>query len=232
MKARKYFLSILSPLLLMMFTQATSAHMLFTYESSVMNWMGEKAYYQDGTPIGMDFLAPYTFQFDVTLITPDIHFDLDEMEMVAMEFDNPIVNISSYSLFHTISIERSRFWVEAYKYEGKIYTDWMLTFDISDNTSHDDMSLQASIMSRGNSDLMSLHVDNFRYTRTMIDVVVDVDAEFYGEYWGEYTNEYSDEHPNFGRFLGKHISVPEPLSPILLLLGLTGIFAARKISKP
>ena len=226
MKTKQYFLSTLSSLLLLVAAQGSSAHILFTYQTAEMTWMGEKAQLQDGTPIGMDFLYPYTFQFDISFITPDLDFDLEEMEVMYETFDNPVVSVSPSGMFQSFTVERSSFQIEAYKYEGNIYPEWLLTFDLIDNNSPDGLSLQASITSRGNWDYMTLSVDNFHYSRPMIDVVVDIDAEFYGEFNGQHPDEYPGGIP---RLFAKQISVPEPLTPALLLTGLLGLFAARKI---
>ncbi len=196
MKTKKYLLSIISALFLFIFTQGASAHMLFTYETAEMKWIGETARLQDGTLLGLDYFWNDTFKLDVTFITPDINFDLDEMEVEVMEFDNPVVDVSVSNWFNTVSVERSWFWVEAYKVEGEIYTDWRLTFDIVDNSLPNGTALSASITSHNYSDYMTLSLDNYLYSRRGFEALIYVDAEFWGEYEGRDSNEY----PGFGRF--------------------------------
>jgi hypothetical protein len=224
MKTKKYFLSTLSALLLTVVTQTAAAHMLFTYQTAKMNWISEKTYDYDGTQVYLDFFRGNEFQFDVSFITPDLNFDLDEGEVRTMQFDNPIVSVSPYAPFITLSIERSSFAIEAYKHEGTTYTDWSLIFDIINDDLNYDAVITASINSRGNWDYMSVHLEDYHYLRGTHEYILDSDAEFAGEYYGEYPNEV----PGLPRFSMKHISVPEPLSPVLLLLGLAGIFATRK----
>lgn len=226
MNAKNYFLSSLSVLLLSVVTQNASAHLVFHYQTAEMNWLNETSNIQgESTISGSDYLMFQTFQFDVTFITPDLDFDLDELEIITMEFDNPVVSVSSTGFFQPTSIERSNFKFDAYNIEGIIYTDWMLTFDIIDDSLPNNTALSASVTSRGFWDYMTLHVDTFHYRRKDFEVILDIDAEFEGEYSGEYSTEY----PHFGRLSVSEVSVPEPLSPLLILSGLVAVFSIRKM---
>lgn len=226
MKTKKYLLSTLSALFLLAFAQTASAHILFNYSTSEMNWASEKSYHQDGSSFGMDILWGTKFQFDVSFITPDLDFDLEEMEVRAWQFENPVISVSPSYPFETIDIGSSSFWLEAFKIDGNIYTEWWLTFDIV-GTNVVNGKVSASIDSRGQWDYMALHVEDIHYTRYPFDGILDIDAKYEGEYNGEYSSEY----PYFGRLFAKHVSVPEPLTPALLLTGLLGIFITRKIKK-
>lgn len=224
MNVKKYFLSTLSTLFLFAIAQGASAHILFNYSTAEMNWINEKSYRQDGSSFDMDILWGNKFQFDVSFITPDLSFDLEDAELRAWQFENPVISVSPSYPFETIDIGNSSFWLEAFKVDGNIYTDWLLTFDIiGSNVVNGKVS--ASVESRGQWDYMALHVEDLHYTRYPIDVILDIDAEYAGGYNGEYSSEY----PYLGRLFPTHVSVPEPLTPILFLAGLIGIFAARKI---
>jgi len=226
MKITKYLLSTLSAFFLFAFTQGASAHMLFTYQSSEMKWITEKSYSSDGVLLGIDALWYNSFQFDITLITPDLDLNLDELEVRTMQFDNPIVSVSPSGLFRSPIVERSNFWLEAYKIDGHVYTDWTLTFDITDGNLPSGTLMTAAVTARGNWDYMTLDIDNFFYSRTGFTDFIDIDAEFAGEFQGQHPDEYPG---GVHRLFGKHISVPEPLTPALLLTGLLGIFTARKL---
>jgi hypothetical protein len=225
MKRFNYFSYALSTLILMAFTQSVSAHILFSYKTAEMDWISEKTYSQDGTPVNIDFLWDYTFQFDVSFVTPDLDFHLEEMETKSIQVDNPVLSVSTSAPFQTISIENSIFLIEAFKVEGNIYKNWYLTFDILDSNLSNDTVMSASIYSSDSWDYMKLRVEDLHYSRANFNAIIDINAEFLGEYNGEYSNEY----PDLGRLIAKYIAVPEPSPPALILLGLASIFAVRKM---
>lgn len=226
MKAKRYFLSAISALLLLTFVQSASAHMLLTYETAVMKWTGEKSQLQDGTPLYLDLYSGETFQFEISFALPDIDFDsMNELEVIERRINNVATNVRSSGVFETNTIVHSTFWFLAYKFEGKIYSEWQSIVDFVNNDLPNGTTARAFIYSGGNTDSMGLVVDNLHYSRSGFDAVIDLEAGFYGDYQGEYPNDI----PEFPRFFVKHVSVPEPLTPALLLTGLLGIFAARKI---
>jgi len=201
--------------------------MLFTYETAEMKWTGEKSSLQDGTPLYLDLMASDTFQFEISFIIPDIDFDaMNELEVIDRRINDVATNVRSSGVFENNIIEHSTFWFLAYKYEGYIYTEWNLMVDIANNNLPNGTTARALIMSSGDTDSAGVIVDNLHYKRLDYEEVIDIEAGFYGEYHGEYPNEV----PGFPRFSMTYISVPEPLSPMLLLLGLTGIFVARKVT--
>lgn len=226
MKARKYLLSTLAALLPLTFVQSASAHMLLTYETAVMKWTGEKSSLQDGTPLYLDLYSDTTFQFEIDFAIPDIDFNsMSELEVIDRRINNVATNVRSSGIFETNTLVHSTFWFSAYKYEGQIYTEWELIVDFVNNGLPNGATARAFIYSGGNTDSVGLIVDNLHYSRSGYDAVIDIEAGFYGDYQGEYPNEI----PGLPRFSVKHVSVPEPLTPALLLTGLLGIFAARAI---
>lgn len=226
MKANKLFLSALSTVTLMVITQAPAAHMLFTYESSVMDFYNEDSYSQDGTPLDLNLHFHSKFQYSATFIIPDVVFDLEEAETQTVVFDNPVVSFSSSGVFPSTSVARSSFLIEANNHEGLIIKRWELMLDIVDNNLPNVKSLTASIRSTSEQDVMTLDLDDLHYTRQPYSQIVDVSTRFYGEFWEPHPHEYPG---GLSRLVGMPVSVPEPLSPVLLLSGLVGIFAVRKM---
>lgn len=226
MKAKKHFLPAISALLLLTFVQSASAHMLLTYETAVMQWVGERSSMQDGTPLYLDLYSGETFQFEISFVIPDIDFDsMGELEVIERRFNNAATNIRSSGFFEKNAIENSTLWFLVYKYEEHIYAEWELIVNFANNNLPNGTTARAYIYSVGDTDSMGLIVDNLHYSRSGFDAIIDIEAGFNGDYQGEYPNDL----PGLPRFSVKHISVPEPLTPALLLTGLLGIFAARKI---
>jgi hypothetical protein len=229
MKATKYFVTYLPALLFIMFSQGAAAHMLFNYKTAEMQFYSEEAYQtENGNPAYVPIFENQTFQADISFLTPDIVFDLEEMEVVTFEFNNPVTSVITSGVFENAKIEGSHFWLEAWKIDGEIYTDWHLLINIRNNNLPNGTSAFAILSSRGNWDYFDLVLSNYLYTRDMFEARLEVMAFFAGEHQGEYPNDL----PGLPRFSVTHVSVPEPLTPALLLLGMVGIFVARKISTP
>ena len=226
MKANKYQLSTLSAMFLLIFTQGAAAHMLFNYKTAEMQFQREESYQtENGNPAHISLFDAQTFQFDVSFVTPDIDLDLEEMEVATFSFENPVTSVLGSGLFENIESIHSHLYLEAWKADGEIYTDWSLTFDFMNDNLPDGTVAFAYLSSHNKWDYMTILLHNYLYTRDMSEVRLEVQADFSGEYQGEYANDL----PGLGRFSMEHVSVPEPLTPALLLTGLIGIFAVRKI---
>lgn len=226
MKAKKYLLTAISAMLLLTFVQSASAHMLFNYKTAEMQFYREEAYQtENGNPAYVPIFENQTFQADISFLTPDINFDLQEMEVKTFEFFDTVTSVITSGIFENGEVTGSYFWLEAWKIDGDIYTDWQLAFNITSNNLPNGTSAIAILTSRGNWDYFDISVHNYLYTRDMFETRLEVMAFFGGEYQGESSNDL----PGLPRFSVKHISVPEPLTPALLLTGLIGILAARKI---
>ncbi len=105
-----------------------------------------------------------------------------------------------------------------------------------DDSFPSDMERRASVRI-DSADYMILHQENYAYRRCAsgyppewnmfcFNYVLDSTVEFRGD---GHTYLPLDQYPGgLYRLYGEPLSVPEPLSPFLLLTGLAGIFFARR----
>ena len=242
MKAEMYFFSIILPLLLIPFSQsASAAYIKYTYQTPIMSVTSERSYNDDGHIPPRELFGSATEQLDIAMILPEIEFELqalEEMEVFYKVYDNPVVSITGSTFFKTMTIDSSRFRFEAWKVDGEIYQDWWLSFAITDSNYPDDMERRASISATGSSNYMTLYQDNY-YARGCAgqyppewemgcwDGVYDSVVEFQGEY---ISPPESESPGGIYRMSGQRISVSEPLTPILLLTGLAGLFFSRRLT--
>lgn len=223
MRTEKNFLSCLSALIFIIFSQSASAHMLFNYKTAEMQFQTEEAYQtENGNPAHINLMTNQTFQFDVSFVTPDLDLDLEEMEVVTFGFENAVTSVTASGLFENSKIEGSHLWLEVWKVDGELHTDWNLTLSIMSDNLPEGAVAYAYLTSENHWDYLHILLGNYLY---MHQVRLDVQAQFSGEYQGEYPNDT----PGLGRFSMNHVSAPEPLTPALFLFGMAGIFAARKV---
>lgn len=205
---------------------AASAHYKINYESSDLIWQSED-YRLDGDDYisGGDFFSSQTIDFDVELIIPE--FEFPDVAPVLYTFDDVVVGIHTSNLFVSPVVTNSRFELELTQ-QNVLVPLWSLSFDVVDNQSsgHNgtssgrysatgsiDWDASGSGNSSGWADFV-YYLDNWVYTRHDMEWILDSEVHFTTE-----TNRLTIEK----------VSVPEPLSPVLLLLSLASIFAARKM---
>ena len=239
MKTERYFLSIILPLLLIPFAQSASAALVkYTYQTPIMNLTSERSYDDDGLQPARELFSGATEQFDIELILPEIDFELEEMEVFYKVYDNPVVSIIGSTFFNTITIDSSQFIFEVWKVDGEIYQDWWLSFAITGNNYPNGMERRASFRSTGSSSNMTLYQDNYfargcagqyppEWEMGCWEGVYDSVVEFEGYYDSPPDGEYPG---GIYRMSGQRISVSEPLTPILLLTGLFGLFFSRRLT--
>src|SRR5688572_24509691 len=131
MRTTKYFLSVLSVLLLIVMAPTAAAH-IFTYKTSTMEWIGEKSSLEDGTPVQWGLVANETFQFDISLTIPDYDFNsMNDGDVITARINDLVTDVKSSGLFEKNTIVHSTFGFLAYKYDGHISTDWDLIIDVT-----------------------------------------------------------------------------------------------------
>lgn len=238
MKAERVFISIMLPLLLLSFAHtASAAYMKYTYQTPIMNVTSEQSYDDDGIMPGRELFWGVTQQLDIAMILPEIEYELQEMEVFYQVYDNPIVSITGSNYFNNITIDNSSFIFEVWKVDGQIYQDWWLTFDITDSNFPNDMERRVSFRSTISSSYMTLYQDNY-YARGCAgqyppewqmgcwEGVFDSVVEFEGYHDTPLEPEYPG---GIYRLFGERISVSEPLTPLLFLTGLAGLFFSRRL---
>lgn len=234
MKTEKYLCSILLTLLSLLFASITSAsYIKYTYQTPIMDVIKDQSYFEDGIPVGLDLFWEKQIQLDVAFIIPELNFNLDEGKVLYKQFGNPVTSVSASDFFHSITINHSRFIIEAYKIDGEIFQDWRLTFDITDSNFPNNMERRSSVELSGSTDYMKFYQDDYLYQKPYWNgsgyswdkYLIDTEVEFQGEYAGEILDEYPG---GIYRLFGSRIPVPEPTSPLLLLAGLGGMFFIRR----
>lgn len=203
-----------------------SAHYKINFESSDLTWQSEEYRVDnDDYVYGGDFFSYQTIDFDVELIIPE--FEFPDVEPVLYTFDDVVVGIHTSNLFASPVVTNSRFELELTQ-QNVLVPLWSLSFDVVDNQSPENNgtssgrysatgSIEWDASGSGNSNgwaNFEYHLDNWVYTRHDMEWELDSEVHFTTE-----TNRLTIEK----------VSVPEPLSSALLLLGLAGIFAARKM---
>jgi len=230
MKVSYFFHSIFAKYSFLIFCAVwasnASAYYKINYESADLTWQSEEYRLDnDDYAYGGDFFFYETINFDVELIIPE--FEFPDVEPVLLTFDDVVVDINTSNLFASPVVTNSRFELELTP-GNVLYPWWNLTFDVVDNqnptngiTSSGTYSATGSIewnadgsgTGSGYADFM-YHLDNWVYQRHDMVWVLDSEVHFVAD-----TSSLTIEK----------ISIPEPLSPVLLLLGLAGIFATRKM---
>ncbi len=249
MEIQRYFLSILFPLrsvsllavplLSLLFAQsASAAYMKYTYQTPIMNLISEQSYDDEGFPPGRDLFWNATEQFTITMILPEIKYELEEMEGFYKVFSSPVISVTGSNFFNVINIDSSTFILEAWKEDGVIYHNWWLSFFVSDTNYPGDMERRASFTSTGSLNSMILYQDNY-YARGCAgqyppewqmgcwEGVFDSVVEFEGDYMDLPGGEYPG---GIYWMSGYKISVSEPLTPMLFLTGLAGLFMSRRLA--
>lgn len=238
MKIERLFLSLIITLLSLLFTQAASAgYMKYTYQTSIMYSTSEQTYDKDGHSPPVEFFWNTEEQFNVEFIIPELDYELEEMEVFYKVFENPVVSVTSANFFGNATITSSSFALEAWKVEGQIYQDWSLLIDIADTSFPGNTERRASLSLHGAWDNMTLYQDNYYTKRCSGHYPPEWEMGCWEgtydsivEFQGENTSVPLDEYPGgIIRLFGERLSVPEPLSPLLLLTGLAGMFFSRRI---
>ncbi|PUA30207.1 MAG: hypothetical protein B0W54_06760 [Cellvibrio sp. 79] len=238
MKIERYFLSVMITLLSLLFTQAASAgYMKYTYQTPVMYATGEQSYDEDGNSPSMEFFWKAEEQFNVEFIIPELDYELEEMEVFYKVFEDPVISVTSANFFRNATITSSSFALEAWKVEGFIIQSWSLSIDIADSSFPNNMERRASLSLNGGWDHMTFYQDNFYIKRCAGQYPPEWEMGCWSgtydsvvEFRGEDTSFPLDEYPGgIFRLFGERVSVPEPLSPLLLLTGVVGIFFSRRI---
>lgn len=238
MKTERYFLSIIITLLSLLFTQAASAgYMKYTYQTSLMHATNEQSYDADGNSPAIDLFWNAEEQFNVEFIIPELDYELEEMEVFYQVYENPVVSVTAANFFSNVTINSSHFRLEAWKVDGQLYQDWWLSIDITDSSFPGDMKRRASLSSSNGWDDMTLYQDNYYIKRCSGHYPPEWEMGCWEgtydsvvEFRGEDTSVPLDEYPGgIFRLFGERVSVPEPLSPMLLLTGLVGILFSRRI---
>jgi hypothetical protein len=238
MKFERYFSSIVITLLSLLFTQAASAgYMKYTYQTSIMHATSERTYDKDGYSPPAEFFWNAEEQFNVEFIIPELDYELEEMEVFYKVFENPVVSVTSANFFRNATITSSSFALEAWKIDGYIIQSWSLSIDIADNSFPNNVERRASLSLNGGWDYMTLYQDNYYIKRCSGHYPPEWEMGCWSgtydsivEFQGEDTRLPLDEYPGgIFRLFGERVSVPEPLSPMLLLTGMAGILFSRRI---
>lgn len=230
MKVPYFFHSIFAKYFVVIFFAAwastASAYYKINYQSADLTWQSEEYRLDnDDYAYGGDFFFYETINFDVELIIPE--FEFPNVEPVLLTFDDVVVDINTSNLFASPVVTNSRFELELTP-GNVLYPWWSLTFDVVDSQNPGNGAISSGTYSAagslewnadgsgtgsGYADFM-YHLDNWVYQRHDMVWVLDSEVHFVAD-----TNSLTIEK----------MSVPEPLSPVLLLLGLAGIFATRKM---
>lgn len=238
MKTERYFLSIIITLLSLLFAQAASAgYMKYTYQTSLLHATNEQSYDADGNSPAIDLFWNAEEQFNVEFIIPELEFELEEFEVFYQVFENPVVSVTAANFFNTVIINSSHFRLEVWKVDGQLYQDWWLSIDITDSSFPGDMERRAFLSSNNGWDNMTLYQDNYYIKRCAGQYPPEWEMGCWEgtydsvvEFQGEDASVPLDEYPGgIFRLFGERVSVPEPLSPMLLLTGLVGILFSRRI---
>jgi|SRR6187551_921092 len=203
-----------------------SAYLKMNFESSDLIWQSEE-YRLDNIDYAYeaDFFRYQTINFDVEFIIPEFEFPV--RAPVLFTYDDVVVGIKTSNLFASPRVTNSRFELELAP-EDDWYPFWTLTFDVVDNQNPENDGIRSGTYSavgsiEWNADGSGTggawgdfvyHLDNWVYPKHNTEWILDSEVHFVTE---------------FSRLTIEKVSVPEPLSPALLLLGLAGIFAARKM---
>lgn len=230
MKVSYFFHSIFAKYFFLIFFAAwaanASAYYKINYESADFTWQSEEYRLDnDDYAYGGDFFFYETINFDIELIIPE--FEFPDIEPVLYTFDDVVVGINTSNFFASPVVTNSRFELELTP-QDVLNPLWSLTFDLVDNRNPANNPISsgtylASGSLEWNADGSGTgggwadfvyHLDNWVYKRHDVEWVLDSEVHFVTE-----TNRLTIEK----------VSVSEPLSPALLLLGLVGIFATRKM---
>lgn len=203
----------------------TFAYLKITYDSSELFWESETLQLDDQPDAyESSFFASQILDFDVELIIPE--FEYPPAEPLYLSFNNAVVSITASDLFSSPVVTKSRFDLELIP--GDEYISWGLAFDVIDNQKPANGIASGGSFSAGGSfewnpdgsgsglgdGHFNYYLDKWIYKRQQMEWVLSSDV-----YFRTYESNITVQQ----------VHVPEPFTPVLLLSGLIGIFAARKM---
>lgn len=229
---------IMTTLIALLFSQTGSAALMkYTYQSPVMSFAREQSRQVDGPGGGYEFFFwGYEEQVTVEFVIPELEYELDEFdEHFFASFSNPVISVKAPGFFDSITINSSSFDFVAREYHGDVLQGWTLYLDITENNSQKHGDRRATFILDGYLDVMKLYQKNMYYKRCdgnyppewnmgCFAGVYDITAEFEGQHSGDYLDEYPG---GINGMFGQPVRVPEPMSAVLLLIGMAGIFCLR-----
>jgi hypothetical protein len=203
----------------------TFAYLKITYDSSELFWESETLRFDDQPDAyESSFFASQTLDFDVELIIPE--FEYPPTDPLYLTFNDVVVSLTASDLLFSPVVTKSRFDLELIP--GNEYISWGLAFDVIDSQKPANGIASGGSFSAGGSfewnpdgsgsglgdGHFNYYLDKWIYKRQQMEWVLSSDVQFrtYESY-----------------ITVQKIPVPEPLTLLLLLSGLIGIFAARKM---
>lgn len=225
MKLTKYLLAITTTIATLLFTSSAFAYIKITYEGSFIPWESEYTEYGDwGEP--SSFFQNDVAHIEATFIIPDFQVPLDEWKY--LEFKNSAIAVKS-SFFDSVTIDPESYIGFSY-YPGNTNSNFYisLAFTAADTpttgANRHGLFTTNGMFDEGYSDVITrqeaftLTQNNWIWKNEFDEVLIpSTTASFF--------NSTTNARLNIER-----VTVPEPLSPLLLLSGLAGIFVVRKMN--
>jgi len=202
------------------------AYLKINYNSNDLYWQSEELRIDDDNYVyAGDFFTSETINFDIVLVIPDFEYSGDGVKILT--FANPIIDIKTSNLFSAPAVTNSQFELEFTPWADSFYTYWHLSFDVIDNEKPQNGTARGGSFGGGGSiewntdgsgyggsySEFNYYLDNWIYKRQQMEWVLDSDVYFTGD---------------LSSLTIEKVLVPEPLSPALLLIGLTAIIFARR----
>ncbi|PUA29482.1 MAG: hypothetical protein B0W54_02520 [Cellvibrio sp. 79] len=207
------------------YASSAMAYIKITYEGTYLPWESEHTEYGDwGEP--SSFFQSDSAYVEATFIIPDFHVPLDEWQYV--EFKNPAVDVKS-NFFNSLTIDPESYIGFSY-YPGNTNSNFYISLAFTEtNTPTPGASRHGSfktngMFTEGYSDVITRQEE---YTLTQNNWILEneFDETIIPSTVATFFNTTTDARLTIERF-----TVPEPLSPLLLLSGLAGIFIARRMN--
>lgn len=218
MKFSKPLIQLAFLFCLSIFSPCLSAHLLITYTSGNMLWKEEQSdYINSGEYWDSSYFANDEVKFEVSFITPD--FELDTGEWQYLTFYDPVVSFSSSHFFESYTIDGSGYFSLELAGDNS-FRNWFFSLGVTENNNASGIKEYGIFSAGGWLDSMAgggaareqliYTKKDWSFTHHNLLWEADTIATFGGESFD-------------GKLTIKQISLPEPVTPLLLLTGLFSI---------
>jgi hypothetical protein len=209
----------------MLFASSAFAYIKVTYEGTFIPWESEYTEYGEwGEP--SSFFQNDAAYVAAIFIIPDFHVSLDEWKY--LEFKNSAVDIKS-NFFDSVTVDPESYIGFSY-YPGNTNSNFYISLTFT----------EANIPTPG-ANRHGFFATNGMFTEGYSDVITRQEAFTITQKNWLWENEFDEvlipsttatffNTATNARLTFERFSVPEPLSPLLLLSGLIGIFVVRAIN--
>lgn len=225
MKLTKHLPAITTIIAAMLFASPVFAYIKVTYEGSFIPWESEYTDYGDWSEPSSFFQNDLAY-IEATFIIPDFHVPLDEWKY--LEFKNSAIEVKS-SFFDSVTIDPESYIGFSY-YPGNTNSNFYISLAFTEaNTptpgaTRHGLFATNGMFDEGYNDVITrqeaftLTQNNWIWENEFDDVLIPSTT---ASFFNTTTN---------ARLIIERFTVPEPLSPLLLLSGLAGIFIARRMN--